>query len=240
MWGRFEPSRLERLSRGDPAHSWTPPLAVPPNFLLWLGLWGVGVQQEGCFLPCPLRTFIWWVITESHVKSANLCGLKLLLIYIFVFFFRFDTLLLLGKARPYIEKGNRLKLAYILKLCWRLGFKWTITRNSIITSYIRLTNLRRKVGIWFPRCWEVEQLWWTELPFKQWFSIDWTSGSESVRRMCSVRIMRHQSFCFNHNTCSAVTHTAPPRASRHQLPKHRQLFPPSPTSQPVHNKQDIH
>lgn len=114
----------------------------------------------------------------------------------------------------------------MFKLYWRLGFKWTITRNSIITSYISLTNLRRKVGIWFPPGWKVEQLWWTELPFKQWFPIDLPSGSESVRRMCSVRIMWHQSFCFNHNTCRAVTHTAPPRASRHQLPKQRQLFPP--------------
>lgn len=83
----------------------------------------------------------------------------------------------------------------------RLSFKWTITRNSIITSYISLTNLRRKVGIWFPPGWEVNQLWWTELPLKQWFPIDRPSGSESVRRMCSVRIMWHQSFCFNHNTC---------------------------------------
>ena len=86
-------------------------------------------------------------------------------------------------------------------LCWRLGFKWTITRNSIIMSYISLTNLRRKVGIWFPPGREVDQLWRTELPFKQWFPIDRPSGSESVRRMCSVRIMWHQSFCFNHNTC---------------------------------------
>lgn len=53
VWGRFKPSRLERLSRGDPAHSWTPPLTVPQNFLLWLGLWGVEGQQEGCFLPRP-------------------------------------------------------------------------------------------------------------------------------------------------------------------------------------------
>lgn len=40
-----------------------------------------------------------------------------------------------------------------------------------------------------------------ELLFKQWFPIDWPGGSESVRRMCSVRIMWHRSFCFNHNTC---------------------------------------
>lgn len=114
----------------------------------------------------------------------------------------------------------------MLKLCWRLGFKWTITRNSIIMSYISLTNLRRKVGIWLQLGWEVQQLWWTQLPFKQWFPIDRPSGSQSVRRMCSVRIMWHPSFCFNHNTCWAVTHTAPPRASRHQLPKQRQLSPP--------------
>jgi len=133
--------------------------------------------------------------------------------------------------------GKKLTFA---SLHWRFSFKWRIIKNSIITSYISLTNLRRKVGIWFPLGWEVVQLWWTELQFKQRFSIDWPSGSESVRRMCSVRIMWHQSFCFNHNTCSTVTHTAPPRASRHQLPKQRQLFPPSPTSQPVHNKQDIH
>lgn len=37
--------------------------------------------------------------------------------------------------------------------------------------------------------------------FKQWFPIDQPSGSESVWRMCSVRIMWHRSFCFNHNTC---------------------------------------
>lgn len=103
-----------------------------------------------------------------------------------------------------------------------MGFKWTITRNSIIKSYVSLTNLRRKEGIWFPVGWEVGWLWWTELLFKQWFPIDRPSGSESVRRMSSVRIMWHQSFCFNHNTCWAVTHTAPPRASRHQLPKQRQ------------------
>lgn len=52
-------------------------------------------------------------------------------------------------------------------------------------------------------------------------------------------------FLFQSQHLLAVTHTAPPRASRHQLPKQRQLLPPhlptpSPTSQPVHNKQDIH
>lgn len=38
-------------------------------------------------------------------------------------------------------------------------------------------------------------------------------GSETARRMCSVRIMWHQSLRFNHNTWRAVTHTAPPRAT---------------------------
>lgn len=57
------------------------------------------------------------------------------------------------------------------------------------------------MGVWFPAGWEVCRWWWTELLFKQRFPIDWPSGSESVRRMCSVRIMWHQSFCFNHNTC---------------------------------------
>lgn len=142
------------------------------------------------------------------------------------------------------DGGNRLQLAYILKLCRSLGFKWTITRNSIITSYISRTNLRRKVGIWFPLGWEVDQLWWTELPFKQWFPIDRPSGSESVRRMCSVRIMWHQSFCFNHNTCwgcnphcsTAGIQTPAPQTKTTALNSN----PPSPTSRPVHNKQDVH
>lgn len=57
------------------------------------------------------------------------------------------------------------------------------------------------------------------------FPIDRPSGSESARRMYSVRIMWHQSFCFNHNTCWSVTHTAPPRASRHQLNQTKTVSP---------------
>lgn len=75
VWGRFEPRRLERLSRGDPAHSWNlppPAFAVPPNFLLWLGLWGVGVQQEGCFLSCPLRLGEYSAQITRHVRQEAL------------------------------------------------------------------------------------------------------------------------------------------------------------------------
>lgn len=148
--------------------------------------------------------------------------------------------ILLGNTGLYSKGVKRHQPPTLHKLWYRLRFTWTITKNSMITMYISRTNLRRKAGIWFLPDRGLEQLWWTELPFKQRFFIDRSSGSETVRKMCSVRIMWHQSFCFNHNTCLAVTHTAPPRTSRHQLPKQRQLFPSSLTTPAVHNKQDIH
>lgn len=185
----------------------------------------------------------------------SFCGFVVSKKFSFLFFFKVGThgrktiltilqtktrSILLGNTGLYSKGVKRHQPPTLHKLWYRLRFTWTITKNSMITMYISRTNLRRKAGIWFLPDRGLEQLWWTELPFKQWFFIDRSSGSETVRKMCSVRIMWHQSFCFNHNTCLAVTHTAPPRTSRHQLPKQRQLFPSSLTTPAVHNKQDIH
>lgn len=55
-----------------------PPLAVPPNFLLWLGLWGVGVQKGGCLLSLPSVVSIGERgSAKARERKCRLCGLKL-------------------------------------------------------------------------------------------------------------------------------------------------------------------
>lgn len=78
VWGRLVPRRLEHLSRGDPAHSWTPPppppLAVPPNFLLWLGLWGVGGLARRLLSFLSFQSLVWWdILIKSHITSEKKC-----------------------------------------------------------------------------------------------------------------------------------------------------------------------
>lgn len=57
--------------------------------------------------------------------------------------------------------------------------------------------------------------------FQQWRPIDWASGSEPVRRMCSVRIMWQPGLRFNHNTLLACNPHGPTTGT-HSLHKHRQ------------------
>ncbi len=105
-----------------PELSFPPPLAVPPNFLLWLGLWGAGVQQEGCFPSCPLRVLFGEKFSPNYTsreRGSIGCVVRNLhtqtLLIQFMFFFR------VKKQDPWLREETGLYIQAMLEAWFQMN-----------------------------------------------------------------------------------------------------------------------